>query len=151
MTSNGSAQRGRADWGTTLSRDWYDKAACRENAEAEYAFFYAPAKYRNQAIKTFCHEACPVKAECGQFGEESMSEGVWGGVHRTMAEAQQLNNRGSSIRYHERDQARESIAKMYTNGRSLRHIAQEMRCSDRTVRDFLVESGVPIRSSASGR
>ena len=145
MANNG-AQKFRPDWGRSMTMDWYDRAACKENSEAEYAFFCAPAKVRNQAIKTFCHEACPVVEQCAQFGDESMSEGVWGGEYRTMTDAQQSNNRKSSIRDHERDHVRGVVVKMYESGMSMRQISKNLRRGDQTVRNLLVEAGVPLRN-----
>lgn len=144
MSETNGAQKFRPEWGRTQSLNWFDQAACKNNPQAEYAFLHGPAKQRNQAIQTFCMDACPVRKECGQFGSESMSVGVWGGEH-IKTDSQHPNDRRSSVRAHERDGLREDVAKMYRSGLSIRRISRMFRRSDYTVKLLIVEAGLPLR------
>jgi transcription factor WhiB len=134
-----TVQEYRPEWARSQRIDWQDKAACKNNSEAEYAFMHAGFKVRQQAIKTFCWEACPVREECAQFGKESSSEGVWGGKH--------IKSVRSTSTSESLDSAREAAASMYKEGISIMKISKIMRRSDRTVKRLISESGVSFRSN----
>lgn len=144
-----TVQKFRPEWDSITGTAWMKNAACKSNPSAEHAFIYGGAKVRNQAIETFCGN-CPVREQCLNFGMESMSEGVWGGVHRTMADAQTLNNRQSAVRTHERGRMRSIVAKMYRAGLSIRKISYELKRSDETIKALIVEAGIPLRGCKDG-
>jgi transcription factor WhiB/helix-turn-helix protein len=140
-----TTQTARPEWGRSKGLDWMDQAACKANPSAEYAFIYGSSRERKQAIQTFCHEACPVREECLTFGVESMSEGVWGGVYRTMADAQQDNSRQSSLRSHDRGRVRSRVVDMYNSGLSMRKIAHELQRSEQLIKVLVLEAGLKVR------
>lgn len=68
------------EWETTVPvSDWMDEAACGET-KLESFFPSGVREYRkNQSWRPFC-DSCPVAKQCLQFGRESSSIGVYGGV-----------------------------------------------------------------------
>lgn len=73
-------RKDRNDWERTDTLDWQDEAAC---ADTNLYAFTPPSQKdytKNQAWRPFC-DGCPVAKQCLQFGRESDSQGLWGGVY----------------------------------------------------------------------
>lgn len=59
-----------------MSRNWQDKAACREHETPDSTFFPGPGVVTSEAA-LLCGE-CPVRAECRACSRR-MTAGIWGG------------------------------------------------------------------------
>lgn len=71
----------RIGLGLPPSPKWMERAACRG---AETSLFFPrrnPEGGRNAAIEKYC-QGCPVIKQCGKFGADTNSVGIWGGAWR---------------------------------------------------------------------
>lgn len=73
-------RKDRNEWERSAPLAWQDEAAC---AGTNLYAFTPPSQKdytKNQAWRPFC-DGCPVAKQCLQFGRESDSQGLWGGVY----------------------------------------------------------------------
>ena len=67
------------EWESETGHHWMDEAACAETNLLAFTPTGVREYKKNQAWAPFCN-SCPVAKQCLQYGRESGSQGVWGGV-----------------------------------------------------------------------
>ncbi len=69
-----------AEWESNTGIAWMGEAACADTGFQTFLPIDLRHYKNDQAWRPFC-DSCPVAKQCLQYGRESGSQGVWGGVY----------------------------------------------------------------------
>ncbi|MGF7124067.1 WhiB family transcriptional regulator [Rhodococcus sp. BE178] len=108
-------------------QDWRDSAACRGH-DPELWFPDIKERLAQAQAKAIC-AACPVRAACGEWADESRQRfGIWAGVDYSNP-----RTRPARARRTQTSEYRESVTSLSRVGLTARQISNQLGISERQV------------------
>lgn len=125
---------------------WTRDALCIEFPEVE---FFPERGESTAPAKEVCAR-CTVRDECLEFGLHEHS-GVWGGTSER--QRREIRRKRESRRHWSvfDEMTEQRIARLYSDGFTIRALAARFYVARNTVRDALLRQGVVLRSNQSGQ